>query len=142
METRHKTRFPFDRNATVELHDSKMFRGIGYSENKSIAQYFPLVNEAQAAVLVLRPPADSKNNKLEAMVTWYFASLTLSTRRADSDLAGNREIPRVYKKYISFVTACFLEYSFFTYCRYCSQRKSHFYGRVVLHHISPGVRRV
>ena len=33
---------------------------IGYSENKSTAQYLLLVNEAQAAVLVPRPPADSK----------------------------------------------------------------------------------
>ena len=47
-----KTTFPLS-------HAFEVFT-IGYSENKSIAQYFLLVNEAQVAVLVPRPPADLK----------------------------------------------------------------------------------
>ena len=31
----------------------------GYSENESIAEYLLLVNEAQTAVLIPQPPADS-----------------------------------------------------------------------------------
>ena len=43
---------------------------IAYSENKSIVQYLLLVNEVQAADLVSRPPADSKQ-QLGMVVNLY-----------------------------------------------------------------------
>ena len=72
---------------------------IGYSENKSIAQYLLLVNEARAAVLVPRPPEVQNDSKLEAVVDLFLLGLTLQhCTHADSNLGGKRERPMIYKK--------------------------------------------
>ena len=43
---------------------------IGCSENKSVVQYLLLVNEAQAAVVVPRPPADLQD--LKTTTNWKY----------------------------------------------------------------------
>ena len=74
-------------------------RAIGHSEDKSIAQHLLLVNEAEAAVLVLRPPADSKQQQTGSSGEFVFVNLLFDSiyTLIQTSTAGNRETQRIDK---------------------------------------------
>ena len=72
--------------------------------DKSIAQYLLRINEAQAAVLLPRPPADSQQQQTLSSGEFVFMDLWSDTTHTliGTLTAGIRERPRIYTgmKYI------------------------------------------